>query len=272
MNFCGNKIIFTIAILFILNSRTSAANTVLFLGFFESNSPALSKNFEKKLRQRLAVSPDFELIDYIETQRYRKMVKFDRYPSLSSALLRNLDRYITDSTLILSGEIQKINFIPVRKRLFRSVVEGELLVNFSIFDLHQKTFAFSITIHGRATREKGRILFGNVEKITTLSAAERLGMTDDMTADALTKSSSTIRSVVRSMQMQSPPPQNTIDAEVNNQPSISDVFTVPSVEATKIDEDTPDTVPRPEITEETIAPEKEMSTPEEAPSEETGNK
>lgn len=255
MNLSGNKMFITIVILFILHFQASAANTLLFLGFFESNSPALSKNFEKGLRQRLAVSPNFELIDYIETQRYRKMVEFDRYPSLSSALLGNLDRYITDSTLILYGEIQKISFKPVRKGLFRSAVEGELLVNFTIFNLHQKTFAFSITIHGRATHEKGRIIFGDVKKITTLSAAERLRLTDDMTADALPKSSSIIRSVVRSMQTQSPTPQNTKDAEVNNLPSISDVFTVPSVEAAKIDEDTPASASQPEIIEETIIPE-----------------
>ena len=240
-------------LLLIISSLTaSAEHTVLFIGFFDQSHPALSSDFENKLREQLAVSQNIKLIDYIETQRYRNMVEFDRYPSLSQKLFANLDRYITDSSLILSGKIDKLSFTTVKKGLFRTAVEGELLISFTIFNLHQKRFAYSITIHGRSSRKKGRVFFGNIENVTTLSAAERHRMIDEMTTDAIRKSASTLDALVRSIQLKLPAPQNTKDAEVNNQPSISDVFTVPSVEAAKIDDESPDKTKSEDFTEDTI--------------------
>lgn len=249
----SRAVLMTMFILLTLSAfEVSAELSILFLGLFDQSHPAISADFENKLRERLAVSENIKLIDYVETQRYRNMVEFERYPSLSQKRFANLDRYITDSSLILSGKIDKLSLEPVRKGLFRSAVDGELRISFLIFNLHKRTFAYSLTIYGRSSLRKGRVFFGDVSKVTTISAAERHQMIDEMIDDGIRKSASTLNSLVRSLQLNAPAPQGTEDAKVNNLPSISDVFTVPSVEAGKIGDESPVETKTETIEEETI--------------------
>ena len=84
-------------------------------------------------------------------------------------------------------------------------------------------------------------------------------MSDALISDAVAKSVSILRSIVRSEQMFIPVPPPS-EGEIEKVPSISDVFTVPSVQAAKINDET--TVPNDDsdTIEETTFPESDENT------------
>jgi len=216
-------------------SQQSGFKEILFLGMAEEGAPAVSQSFDQLLRTRLSAEAGIRISDYENSLRYRERLSFSRYPTISSGQLVKLQQILPDSLLLLWGRVVSTEIKPERSKLIGSHYDAELKINLSIFNPEQKAFIFNGIITSQKTFPGPTILFSSVEKTATLNAVERSAIIGELLENASSKSASMITSIVqnnRKIKAQ----ETTPDKEPENSPSISDVFSVPSVEPQKIDD------------------------------------
>ena len=212
----------------------SAQNHVLFLGITEQGAPAYSRSFEQQLRAILDTMDAVKLMNHIETQRYREMTGFDRYTDVSQSMNGRPLKLLPDSVLIIWGTINSLEFRPIRKHLFGAAVSGELRAGISAYSPKKRSFLYNGTVASTVSVKKSPVFFSPVDKVTQLSAAERVTLTDSLIHLAVLSCSDVIRSVLENGGKISAETAAETDTQ-RNAPSISDVFTVPSVEAPRIE-------------------------------------
>ncbi|MBN1577942.1 MAG: hypothetical protein JW913_15385 [Chitinispirillaceae bacterium] len=224
-----------------------AIDKVLFIGLSGEGAPAIVQTFDRLLRERLSAIPDLAVIDYTETLRYRKLIDFSRYPSVSEQQLTDLQALLPDSVLILWGSIIKIHFVPVRRKFVTAVIEGKLVVGLTVYSLLEGTFAYNGNIETSLHKQKGLVFFTPVDKVTHLSASERTTLTDQLIDDAVSSSADIVNALIHSERLRSAARNLKNDSGGGRSPSISDVFAVPSVEPPAINNNTtlemPDSAP-----------------------------
>lgn len=225
-----------------LFSQQSAFKEILFLGMAEAGSPALSQSFDQLLRTRLSAEPGIKTSDYQQSLRYREQVSFSRYPTISSGLLVKLQRVLPDSLVLLWGKIVSTEITPSRKGLFGSVFNADLKLNLTIYNPDQKTFIFNGIIATEKTTPGPMIFFSSINNTAMIDAALRSAILQELLEKAADKSASMITSLLqnnRKLKVEDAAP----DKPADNSPSISDVFSVPSVAPTSIiDRDTKDSL------------------------------
>ena len=216
-------------VLFFSSFRTFAVEKILFLGLSGEGAPAIEQTFDRVLRERLSVVPDFVVIDYIETLRCRKHTEFNDHPTVSEKMLNDLLPLLPDSVTIVWGSIKKLTLEPVRRKLITAAINAELTVGLSVYHLAERHFAYNGNVESFFKKQKGFVFFTPINETPPLGAAERTAIIDHLINDGATKSAGIISSLVRSEQLRaaSLPKQDSADGHA---PSISDVFTVPSVE------------------------------------------
>jgi hypothetical protein len=235
--------IILLIILGIVLNESNATSKILFLGLSGEGAPSIEKTFDASLRERLSVVSDLKLIDYIETCRFQRLIDFTRYSTVSENLVKNLQKHLPDSLIVIWGAIKHLGIKPVRRKLLNASLHGTLTVGIHIYLLNQSTFLHSGTIESSFDKSKGTVFFSSVEKVTTVSASDREEIIRGLLDNALNKTTSIIVSVLKSTRLLQPGYISATE-ETYRPPSISDVFTVPSVEA-------PEVNGTPSITEET---------------------
>jgi hypothetical protein len=241
-------------LLFSVGKTTIAANRILFLGMSAGGAPAIESTFEKLLRERLSMVPELNLIDYVETLRYQHIIDFKRYPTVSEKMVKNLQKIVPDSFIVIWGGIKHLGIKPIRQNIIGSAAEGELTVGLTVYHISRGAFLHSGDIKSSFRKNKGFVFFSPAEKVVSVTAADRVEITNKLIDDALSTATSIIVSILKSADMLQPIVQSGGDNDVNKTPSISDVFSVPSVDAPKIYEEKSVDVSTDKITEETIIP------------------
>jgi hypothetical protein len=183
-------------------------------------------------------------------------------------MVADLEKSVPDSILIMWGAVKNLRIAPGRANLITAVIKGELNVTVMVYNLIRKSFSYRINVSSTTQSAKGWIFFSDPNKTIIISASERVKITEKLIDDAANKLTSIMMSIIRNEELQGQTAPASEEGEINKVPSISDVFTVPSVQAAEIQDNTFEAETESEITEETIEPEPDETSepePEEAP-------
>lgn len=210
------------------------AREIVFVGLFGDAAPAIERTFEYKLRNELSVIQEATLSDYQQSQLYRHRINFLNYPTVSKQLVDELSLITSDSNLIIWGTVTTCQMKPQRTNLLFSEIKGELAITLSIYNLNRKAYAYTGTIRTTATLPKGPIFFADVAKNTTLSSVERTNLLEELMTEASQTSSEMIKAVLRNENLKAPVVSSKQEVDTYRVPSISDVFSVPSLKAQEI--------------------------------------
>lgn len=171
---------------------------VVFIGLNGDGAPAAEKTYDRLLREHLSVTPDIQLADYVQSQRYRKQINFSDHPIVSKELIVTMAPYVTDTTYFIWGTIKKCSVTPVRKYFFQAKIKGELLINLNIFSLSNRSFAYAGTIKATTSKHKGLVFFRPVSDMVHVSALDRTELLEKLEYDAVQKTGRMITAIVRS--------------------------------------------------------------------------
>jgi hypothetical protein len=214
-------------------SSATAATSILFLGLSGDGAPAIERTFERTLRDKITTTPDLAIIGYDESQRYRRKLDLDQTSGIPENRLAELQEYLPDSAFAVWSQIKKLTVTPVRDHLIKALIKGELQTRLVVFNVSTGSFAYSGTITSTAEKRKEYILFSPIEQ-TNVSATDRDEVINKLVVHAVTECANIIDSLHRSELQKTRPAQAEAESPGNRAPSISDVFTVPSVEAAEI--------------------------------------
>jgi hypothetical protein len=205
----------------------------VFIGLTRGGAPAIELTFDKLLRDQLAVQPTILISDYLQTQHYSSLIRFHEFPVVSRTLVESIEKFASDTTLFIWGTITKSSITPQRKNLIMASIKGEVDITLTIYCLAKKEYAYTGKIHAEATRPKGIILTQSVSSTIHADAIDQSALMDECSAQAVRKAIDIINGVVRNLTSTDAAvaPENTESYMV---PSISDVFSIPSIEARKI--------------------------------------
>ena len=221
-------------LIFCTTAPVPAQNHVCFLGITGNGAPGSRQSFEQQLRNVLDTMNGVRLVDYVSSIRYRELTELDRYSRSSRDLLANLVHYIPDTVLVIWGTVEHVAFQPVRKHFIGAAVNGSLTAGISVFSLKQRKFAFNGNVTSSISSKEPSAGLSSVEKVTHLSASKRVLLTDSLIRLAVANTRDILFSL---LEEQGKLTAGFTDDDQSRQkaPSISDVFTVPSVEAPQIE-------------------------------------
>jgi hypothetical protein len=218
----------------VIATGLSARNRVLFMGITGDGAPGYSRTFEQQLRAVLDTIDEINLMSTVESNRFREMTGLDRYDEVSQGMTGRVMKLLPDTVIILWGTLENIQFTPVRKHIFGAAINGELNAELSAYSVKYRRYLFNSAVVSSITAKESPVYFSPVEKVTHLSAGERVVLTDSLIRMAVISSVNRIQSALK----ESDKINTEIAVENRDQksvPSISDVFTVPSVAAPIID-------------------------------------
>lgn len=218
-------------LLLILPVHTLARRNVAFIGLSGNNAPSLEKGYENLLREKLSMESDLLTKDYLECQKLRRTIKFDDYPAVSRNYLETLVRFSDDSLLIIWGAVKSFQLNNKRKKLIFTGIEGELMISLHIYSLYKRDFLFIGDVSAVVHKPKGIGLFqsGNL-----ISAKDRTELIEMLQNEAVSNSCRIISAAIRAENAKMEDTGKSKLEEVR-EPSISDVFSIPSAEPAQIE-------------------------------------
>lgn len=208
---------------------------VVYLGLVEGGAPALEKQFDLTMRENLSTLPQVSLIDYRKTIEFVKHIGFNGSPELSRSLIEYLQKFCSDSTVIIWGRVERYNIQTARRFLIRSFASGELIIAFKVYSLSFKDYAFSGDIGFKTTIPKGLIGFGDVKEQVHVSAQDIVDISQNLCSNVSRQTVHSIQSIIRSEIMRiSDRQENVGTLDKTQEPAIGDVFDMPSMDAPSV--------------------------------------
>jgi hypothetical protein len=207
---------------------------VVFIGLSEGGAPAFEESLDRRVRENISTLPGLAILDYLQTQSFRRKVHFDDFPTVSRKLIESLRQYTTDSTVFVWGRIKSSTLSGKRKSLIKGFIQGNLALTLNVYSLRYKNFPFCGDVQTSYEKSKGLIFFGDAEKDIIVSTPERSEMTDHLVEQAARKSASLIATIIQSEQLHAAKEADVAGAKAYEVPSVSDMFNMPSVEAATI--------------------------------------
>jgi hypothetical protein len=207
---------------------------VAFIGVTQGGAPAFEETLDRRIRENLSTCKGLAVTDYLQTQSFRKKVRFDEFPAVSRKLVEGLRQYTSDSAVFVWGMITGNTLGGKRSKAIRASLRGTLVLTLNIYSLRYKNYAFTGDVTAEAEKSKGFIFFGNAEKEIMVSAADREDVTGLLLDQAARKSASLIATVIESERLHAAKEAETAGAKAYEVPSVSDMFNMPSVEAASV--------------------------------------
>lgn len=227
----------TIALLIgLLHSYVDAGvQEVVFIGITGDGAPAIENTFELQLRKKLSTQSSLYLADCIVSQRYARMIKFNDYPVVSRELVESIESFATDTTLFVWGTVKKCGVTTIRKNFLKTAVKGVLEINLTVYSLDTKEYSYSGVIFADVEEPGTFAPFADQKKSSHIDAVKRQEILQKCIDDAVTKTTAMINALVQKKvgEIIVVP----VSVEENKEPSIYDIFTVPSVKAPEVDEE-----------------------------------
>lgn len=231
-----NYYLFIIILFLVTASYPQTDNRkLLFIGLQEDGSPSLSGTFNKLMLDKLETTAGIALTDNKKALQYRHQMHFSRYTKISEGLISELETIVSDSLLIMWGSIVTSEIRPVRKHVIGCVLKGKLIVNLIIYDLPSKRFIYNDNIASDLEHPASAVFFSSPEKVIHISSTERVTINEQLLNKVILTSIGLIDSLFRNNQLHQRLEQ-VVEQKHVNEPSISDVFSVPSVEPLQIDD------------------------------------
>jgi hypothetical protein len=210
-----------------------SAKDIAFIGLNGEKAPAVEKTFDRLIREHLSVIPDVKSVDYLQIQKYQQIIFFSDNSTVSESLVELLEKYAPESTLFVWGWVKDYRITAVRRKLFNAALKGELTIGLTMYSLSEKKFAYSGNVKAEDYKSKGLIFFGSVDQSVHATALDRAEILEKLVNQAVENSGRIISAVAKSQTF-----TNNKDSDVQQYkvPSISDVFSVPSLEAPNLDQ------------------------------------
>ena len=207
---------------------------VVVIGVGPGGAPSFEDAFDMRLREDLSIAPELYTADYLQTQNYRRKVRFDDYPTVSRKLVESLKQYCSDSTIFVWGRIKNYSIDGVRKYLIGSAIRGEITFTLNMYSLRYKDYAFSGDVTCGFEKRKGLVFFGPVDEELHISGSERAEIVDKIVDLAARKSTAMILAVIRGEGLRAAKESSAGGMDAYQVPSVQDVFSVPSVEGASV--------------------------------------
>ena len=210
---------------------------LIFIGISQGSAPAFEETLDRRIRENLSTLQEMHITDYLQTQSFRRKIRFDESPTVSRKLVESLKQYSSDSAVFVWGRIKNYMVAGKRMKVIRGFIRGEIVLTLNVYSLRYKNYAFSGDVQTSLEKPKGFIFFGNAEKEIIVSPSERKEMTDKLLDQAARKSASLIATIIQSERLHAAKEAENAGAKSYEAPSVSDMFDVPSVEAASVDKD-----------------------------------
>lgn len=212
---------------------TLHARNIVFLGLSGPEAASMEKSLEPKLRSRLSTMQEFKTADFIQSRHYTEKLNFDLYPVVSEALVEKLEAIAPDSAIFVWGTVKEYQIRAKRQFLLGARIEGKLTINFTMYNLADRSYAYSGEVKADAVKGKGLVLFRPVDQAVHISALDRADLLEELENEITEGSASLISIVARSAEFPAEEEESDQKVEKYKVPSVEDVYTVPEV-------DTPD--------------------------------
>ncbi|MFP4015133.1 MAG: hypothetical protein ACLFVQ_13685 [Chitinispirillaceae bacterium] len=208
-----------------------SARNIVFLGLSGPEAASIEESLEPKLRSRLSTMRDFKTADFIKSQQYKDKISFDRYPVVSEALVRKLEAIAPDSAIFVWGTVKEYQIQPKRHLLLGARIEGKLTINYTMYNLAERSYAYSGEVKADAVRGKGIVLFRPVDQAVHITALDRIELLEELENEITEGSASLISIVARSAKFSSKTEESDQEVEKYKVPSVEDVYKVPEIDA-----------------------------------------
>jgi len=217
-------------LMFVLSAaQASSYKELLFFGILDEHSPGMHATFETMLRNRLAAESGIRITDIERTNAYREKIEFFRYPVVSTDNLSRLRKMLPDSMVFCWGKIIKTDVRFVRKTLFRSVIKGKVTASIIIYDPEHQRYLFDGEVSEEKVYKGPWTFMSSSAPAATVNAEQRIAILEELFNHVTSKSESLISAVIQNDQGIVAEKKQQIEAPPPDAPSISDVFSVPSV-------------------------------------------
>ncbi|MFP4241980.1 MAG: hypothetical protein ACLFTW_08415 [Chitinispirillaceae bacterium] len=222
---------FTLTAIFLIPAELSARN-VVFLGLSGPDGASVGKSLEPRIQKRLSAMKEFKTGDFIQSRRYREKINFDGHPVVSRTLVEKLEAIAPDSTLFVWGTVKDYRIRPERYLFLGAQIKGNITIDFTIYNLADKSYSYSGEVKAEAVKKKGFVLFRSVNNEVHISALDRTWILEKLQKKISEESASLISIIAKSASF----PEEKIDdpeIEKHKVPSVEDVYSVPEVETPK---------------------------------------
>ncbi|MBD3390692.1 MAG: hypothetical protein GF418_01575 [Chitinivibrionales bacterium] len=211
---------------------------VMFAGLPGTHASNFAKRYEEYVRDALKTTENVSMVDYAETQRLADKVGLRRYATVSRSLVKSLQRFAPDSTLVVWGRVEQYVVEPKRGGFLglgaRAV--GSVSVILTMYSLHSDKYAFVGNANASASVRKPPAWFRRVALVTHITAQDRDQIALELSRQTARRTAAVIEALVRSILAQGEPPP-TPPAGEEKTPSLYEVFEIPSVEGAPVEDE-----------------------------------
>jgi hypothetical protein len=208
---------------------------IVFLGVLGNDAPAIEQAFDTRVREALSVNPEYRVLDYLASQDLRRRIGFDEFPTVSRHLVEGLRQFSSDSTIFVWMSVKSRTIKPVRRQLVKASAQGEIVLTLNMYSLRYKEYAFIGDVYSTFEKPEGFIFFYPLETGVHISATDCVEITDKLVSAAAFRAADLVTSVVRSEKARVVFGSDTGGMSKYKAASISDMFSVPSVEGANVE-------------------------------------
>jgi hypothetical protein len=207
--------------------------TVAFIGLTPGGAPSFEESFNRDLQEKLSINQDVNTLDYATIQRLRGKLDFQNVSVVSPQLLSSLHSFCPDSTVFVWGTIENYSVRNAWLGLLHTQVKAEATMRIMVCSQTERPYAGSSAMVCTVAKPTGWFLihpFTASSKVSAMDLAAAIGLLEKEAVDVSFKLvSSIIKNEIQN------PRRNQRTAGAKNSPNISDLFSVPSVEAASVD-------------------------------------
>ncbi len=213
---------------------------ILFVGVSEGGAPSFEKSFEAMVLDQCAITHTLKQADPMAMERFR--IKSDKgaiFP-LDKANLEFMVRHGMDSTLLVWATIRSYSIAVERRRIFGSDIVGLASIQVSMYSLRDRYYLYAGEVKALVST-KGPMLFFDRANDARPSASELVRATELLTKKSSERTMRMIMAVIQSRVSATSKPDVVAAEGVERykEPSLSDVFGVPSIEAQTVGDEEP---------------------------------
>jgi hypothetical protein len=218
-------------------SCSAWATEVLWAGLTVERVPSFEQEFERQLRENLLVHTDITMVDHDAALQMQRKIDFDQFAAVSRRLVEKVMDYIPDSTIIVWGRVTDFTIKPRRSGFLNmgAHVTGSLSMVLNIYSLRFQRYAFAGDLTCSAEIPKGVIWFYPLDVAVQITAEDRAQIMIALQKEAAMKCGAMIYTVIRGEVQKYEKMYEGSGMKKYEEASISDLFKIPSVEATHVD-------------------------------------
>lgn len=220
-------------IFLICSVPTAQEVSLVFMGVIPGTAPEFEKRFEMLLQQHFVSIKEVSIKDFNDIRLLRLKTDFYNNPVITRYFAKYLREITNDNTLIVWVHIRSYSIEPMRRYLIGAHVYGSLRVTLSVYSLRFNQYVYINEIATEITKPLSLVFFKNVKTSSHITSSAREEIVDSLIEQTSEKISFELNGIIRTILIKS---GLLMQAEPENvrEPSVSDLFDIPSVEAPTI--------------------------------------